>query len=645
MLWLMAFLHHDLITEEIFERAATNLSLDPKARIFLLPPTETLINAYIHVEEYLSQFLDHTGRWDSLQFLNVINEIASYSLIDSDRTNSTFSIHILVQDWAKTKIEQDLEMATECTAVLLSLSIGFSDSSESRGFMADLEVHLNHFLSQQKQANVKDYHRQFSRAYCELERWQKAKELETNIYEEMKRIRGEKHIYTLGCMTNLASLFLNAGHFSMAETLQTNVLNIQREVLGPEHSHTIRSVTNLASIYLKQGRWDEVECLQLQAFSSGSNDSITKSSTGSVALLSDQRVIGILGPVLTEDSWNMLRGKTNLALAYLNQGRLNEAEILQAEVLCTYQRIFTREGPHPDMIISMINLASIYSRQARWGEAEKLKIEIIELQEALFGREDSRTLTSTAELGAIYSKQGRWAEAEVLQWEITKSYTALLGAGHPDTLCIKTELGVTYAGQQRWDEAEELQLLVLNMRLQQLGEYHQETLRNMSELVSIYMNKYQWAMAEEMQKRLLTARNYKQESAEDGSNVLLDTERMAKIYTELGQLTKAEALCAKALAIQAKAFGKISSDTQALIQDIQHRTRLNRQRFPVRSLLCVTAELGKSMYAKMPTANIGSRGSFAWIMLIVLLVLLHYPCISKRQVETELPKSPAGLVS
>ncbi|KAG8762929.1 hypothetical protein FRC11_006970, partial [Ceratobasidium sp. 423] len=389
MLWLMAFLHHNFITEEIFERATTNI-LDPRTRIFLIPPTETVKKANSHVKQYLSRFFDPTSGWDSPQFLEVIGEIASYSLIEFDRMNDAYNIHVLVQDWVKIKIEQEPELALECTAALLSLSIGFD---ESRNFLVGLEIHLNCFLSN-KRPTAHDYHRQFAKVYQELKQWQRVEDLESNVYREMNQALGEKHVYTPGCMIDLASTYLIRGSLNQAEDLQTKALNIQKEVLGLDHPHTQRSITNLASIYLKQGRLDDAEQLQLHALNpttqqplplprnpSGPSQEVMRFEP----LAPDQQEL-----IVERDYLNMLRAKANLASVHSNRGRLSQAENLQIEVLNAYLGKFTEE--HLDTIASMLNLASTYCKQSRWDESEGLLLRAAELQTKILGKEEPDTL-------------------------------------------------------------------------------------------------------------------------------------------------------------------------------------------------------------------------------------------------------------
>ncbi|KAF7371238.1 FabD/lysophospholipase-like protein [Mycena sanguinolenta] len=103
LLQLCSFLHWDDIFEEIFSRAANRLckqfsqskkrpgrlqKLKAKVRKVVSlgsSQPENLLEVEItKAKEFLSQFAKQTGEWDSLQFLNIINEIRAYSLINFD---------------------------------------------------------------------------------------------------------------------------------------------------------------------------------------------------------------------------------------------------------------------------------------------------------------------------------------------------------------------------------------------------------------------------------------------------------------------------------------------------------------------------------------------------------------------------------
>jgi Tetratricopeptide repeat len=73
---------------------------------------------------------------------------------------------------------------------------------------------------------------------------------------------------------------------------------------------------------------------------------------------------------------------------------------------------------HPDTLRSMANLAATYRQQGRWNEAEKLQVNVMEMSQRLFGAEHPDTLRSMSNLAATYSQQGRWNDAETLNNDI-----------------------------------------------------------------------------------------------------------------------------------------------------------------------------------------------------------------------------------
>ncbi|KAL5641354.1 hypothetical protein ACGC1H_001737 [Rhizoctonia solani] len=584
MLWLLAFLHHNSITEQIFERATINTQ-NPLARVSLLPPTETTTSAYHHVDKYLRQFLDPTGGWDGLQFLNVINEVVSYSLIDFDRMNDAYSIHILVQDWAKTKVEQEQELALECTATLLSLSIGFEssdDSPESKEFMVSLEMHLDCFLAN-RQITTRDYHRQFAKVYRELKRWQQVEDLEVKLYQEMNRALGEKHMYTLGCMIDLASTYLTQDLLDKAEELQRKVLDTQRELLGQDHPHTQRSITNLASIYLKQGRWDEAEKVQLLGLNSDVHLQPQSFRRPSQEVTHFQSSPGQQDLISEREFLNMLRGKANLALVYSNRGRLVEAEALQNEVLNAYQGKFTEE--HSDTVTSMLNLISTYCQQNRWDESAKLCLRVVELQTRMFGEADPDTLKSMAKLAMIYSKQGQWAKAETSQQHVVNSYGQALGLEHPDTLKAMAELAVILSKQDDWAEAETLQHHVVKSYQQDLGPDHVDTLKAMSGLALIYSRQGIWTKAEILQRHVV--KSYEGTFGATSPDTLKAMSKLAVIHSKQGHWTAASSLQESVLNAYFESPGIVHRDMVTVLAGLavtQSRIRHGRQDQVIRLL-------------------------------------------------------------
>jgi Tetratricopeptide repeat len=76
----------------------------------------------------------------------------------------------------------------------------------------------------------------------------------------------------------------------------------------------------------------------------------------------------------------------------------------------TTKRVLGQE--HPDTLSNMANLASTYRNQGRWEEAEELEVQVMEMRKRVLRHEHPDTLISRAGLAWTYSNQGRWKEAE-----------------------------------------------------------------------------------------------------------------------------------------------------------------------------------------------------------------------------------------
>ena len=73
---------------------------------------------------------------------------------------------------------------------------------------------------------------------------------------------------------------------------------------------------------------------------------------------------------------------------------------------------------HPDTLRSMGNLGNTYFNQGRWNEAEHLQIQVMDMAKKLLGSEHLNTLTSMENLACTYRNQGRICESESLEVEV-----------------------------------------------------------------------------------------------------------------------------------------------------------------------------------------------------------------------------------
>ncbi|KAG8746892.1 hypothetical protein FRC12_014188 [Ceratobasidium sp. 428] len=452
ILGLMAYLHHGGITEEIFERAASNIDWTPE-----IPPSDEELATRQYVRDCLTPFLDADGDWDSNAFSVVTNELLLYSLMDYDRANETFTLHVLVQDWSSTMVSHPKTTALMHTSHLLALSIEWSDALEALTYRRGLLVHVSKLLVKLDMSNVNDAEF-FAAVYRDNGRWEEVEALLIQVVDARKQALGELHSDTLRSMSNLAFTYRNQGRWEEAETLEVRVLDAEKQTLGELHPDTLTSMNSLAVTYSEQGRWDEAEALQVRV------------------LEARKQTLGELDPAT-------LTSMAHLARTYANQGRWDEAVALEVRVMDATKQ--TLGELYSNTLRSMSNLAFTYLDQGLWDGAEALQLRVLDGMKQTQGELHPDTLACMNNLAATYFNQGRWDEAEALQVWVLDAEKQTLGELHPNTLTTMHNLANTYWKQGRWDAAETLQVQTVATYEQVFGEQHRKTLQAMDCLACI----------------------------------------------------------------------------------------------------------------------------------------------------------------
>jgi hypothetical protein len=238
-----AFLHRKSISEEIFRNAAAGQTGDSTKSMGA-------------VVDFLGEFKPLEGGWDDSRFLEVINEVHSYSLINLDEANHVFPIHPLVHAWTRTTLKNS-EETQACTMQILSLSITCQSKAEDFAFRRTLLPHIDEACAK-RNLHV-DLAKSFAQVYLEGGHWKKAEELEKVVVETMKRVFGEEHPNTLMSIANLALIYSNEGRWKEAEGLQVMVVETRKRLLGEEHPDTLKSIEELSGTYHQQGQSKEAE--------------------------------------------------------------------------------------------------------------------------------------------------------------------------------------------------------------------------------------------------------------------------------------------------------------------------------------------------------------------------------------------------
>ena len=202
------------------------------------------------------------------------------------------------------------------------------------------------------------------------------------------------------------------------------------------------------------------------------------------AIEQQQRVIALANANLEPNDAARLDYLNNLAVAYRNAERLDEALPLLEEAL---QRRKASVGPdHPSTVEAMNNLGVCHWRAGRVQEALALFQEALQKYKARVGPDHPNTLKCMQNLAAAYEQAGRPQEAIPLFEEALQNTKAKLGPNHPDTLLYMNNLAGAYQSAGRLAESLQLYEEALQKEKGSLGPDHPDTLQTMINLSLAY---------------------------------------------------------------------------------------------------------------------------------------------------------------
>ncbi|KAJ7711378.1 hypothetical protein B0H16DRAFT_1703516 [Mycena metata] len=461
LLQLCSFLHYTGISEDIFSAASKyDFPLS-------WPPREELQEPL----EFLSHFVEPTGKWNSLKFLDVTNEIKAYSLISFDAKTKLFSIHPLVHAWSRSTLLDETPLQSWMSSIL---GMCITEIPENEIKLASVRL-ISHvvLLKSVNPDGVADFRWAFWQIYYHTGKFKDAQAIAEQILEKSKFLLGDDHAHTLSAMGILATAYYKLGEFPKAMELGVLVLEKHTELLGEDHPDTLLAMTNLASMYYNLHEFQKAQELQV--------------------LVLEKR-----SKLLGEDHPDTLSAMGNFTRTYYTLGELQKVKEL--EVLVLKKRTKFQGEDHPNTLSAMSNLATTYSKLGEFRKAKELDVQVLEKRTKILGEDHPDTLVVMGNLARTYSNLGELQKAMELEVLVLEKRRKLLGADHPDTLTAMANLAVTHYTLGDLTKALGLGVEVLQKRRQPLGDKHPHTILAMENLADTYQKLGKQEEMEELQQ-------------------------------------------------------------------------------------------------------------------------------------------------
>ncbi|KAJ7716904.1 hypothetical protein DFH07DRAFT_762211, partial [Mycena maculata] len=242
LLQLCSFLHHQGISEKIFRDAwRFQVLVSHSAKSY--PHGKELQQLFV----FIARLLGPTGVWDSFHFMELTDELRSYSLINLNIETGIFSIHPLVHSWSQTTLV-DPEVYHAAVVSLVGMSIA---STPNEDLTLDSLLLLPHVesLLQGRTHVMPDFGLQFGIIYQSSAQPKKARDLYIETLENQRKVLGDDHPITFITMHNLAWVYHELGQWDEAKTLEVVTLEKRKKVLGDNDPYTLGTMGQLAATY------------------------------------------------------------------------------------------------------------------------------------------------------------------------------------------------------------------------------------------------------------------------------------------------------------------------------------------------------------------------------------------------------------
>lgn len=272
----------------------------------------------------------------------------------------------------------------------------------------------------------------------------------------------------------LAKFLESAGHYTKAESLY---LKAEESLRNGKHERSplmLDCVTDLAGLYADLGRAYEAEEHQMQWLEA-------------------------IADALEQEQYSKIIEKCKLAGDYHREGRLEEADLLQAEIVRS--AVMLEQDPSVASLDFLEGLSTTYIHQLRWKEAEALLLYILTLYNTITTKgfnTSLRVIHAKCNLAVVYHNQGRLEESMDLKLEELKGMKAVYGDEHPGTTDLKASLAADYRKQNHLDTAELLLTQVVETSRKVAGQEHPYTVRYSLDLAEVYFERNQPEKAEQI---------------------------------------------------------------------------------------------------------------------------------------------------
>ncbi|CAI7648569.1 unnamed protein product [Penicillium glandicola] len=485
ILHVMAFLHFDQIPGTLFEKAWEGFFSHGKLNALsslvdritqISGDLVTLSSGYggwftTFAEGRLPRIFSQTeNSWDKLRFRKAIHLLWSYSLILQNVSLGSYSMHPMVQFWARERLQGKAQKiwGNIASRVLAESITTISEDSELV-YRRCLVPHIDSCLRidycdsrkglEFDNSNMGQFER-FATVYAEGGRWNDAAAIQERILHTQGDLLGKESFEALDAMTVLARSYWNSSQAGKALRLQTSIWDLCKGKLGPFDPRTLQAMDSLSRTLWLCGSISKADKLAQQSY---------------------EGLAQIMGP----DHPYTLSAMHSFGRTRLHLVDLNKAQELLLRAWEGRAKLFG--ATHLDTLETMQDLGMTCLALKELEEAEKLVSFVLDCRKRLLGNEHAHTLWSINDLAKVYCAQGYPEDAIVLLIPTREIATRTLGVTHIGTTMTIFNLSRAYLLSTQFHKAEIILTDLIETESKALGPKHPDVFSAKMELAEVLM--------------------------------------------------------------------------------------------------------------------------------------------------------------
>jgi tetratricopeptide (TPR) repeat protein len=372
-----------------------------------------------------------------VDFINAINILRSYSLVEEAEGQAGYATHPVVHQWAFYMQDDSQRTALSWLAVVL---VGLAvPSNYDKHYWERQSRLLPHAEQCETYVMTKDLANRevvwradgeedststLLRALCclgDLYRHQlkinKAEKMYKFVTGNDQNLSKQSNDYDHRAALNLSSVYRKQGKLSEAKELLLKTLEFDKRVFGEDARQTLWTICAISKLYNEQGKFDKAEEMIMQAF------------------IGFKKTLG-------EDHLETLDSLQDLSRVYFNQGKFKKAEEILLQVLESKRK--TLPDYSPMVLAAMIELGDIYFAQGKFRQAREILTQAMEECEKIVGSENILTcepaLLVMWYLGLLYYRLNSLDEAKGWYLKALSGYEKLFGEEHEHCQTLRDNL-------------------------------------------------------------------------------------------------------------------------------------------------------------------------------------------------------------